>query len=160
MVAEYRLSLVGLIETKVSFGRRHQLARDLLPGWEVFYNYNNQCNGRIWAAWDPTVHTVQVLFSSKQLLHLLVQILDTQQQFLVSLVYGMNSSQERLPLWEAICSLYQSSQCLPWVLLGDFNIVRSVSEKEGGDLSWTSAMEDLNTCCSNAELDDLRFIGH
>ena len=160
MVAEYRLSLVGLIETKVSFGRRHQLARDLLPGWEVFYNYSNQCNGRIWAAWDPSILSVQLLFSSNQLLHLRVQSIDTQQQFLVSFVYGLNYPQERLPLWEDICYIHQNSQSLPWALLGDFNIVRAVSEKEGGDLSWTSRMDELNTCCNCADLDDLRFKGH
>ena len=74
-------------------------------------------------------------------------------------------------VWPELCSgadsslggystLSQDNLNLPWVLLGDFNIVRSISEKEGGDLSWNSAMDELNTCCSNADLDDLRFKGH
>ena len=106
MVAEYRLSLVGLIETKVSFAKKTQLAKDLLPGWEVVYNYMNQSNGRIWAAWDPSILSVHLLYFSSQLLHLRVQSIDTQQQFLVTFVYGLNYPQERLPLWEDICNIY------------------------------------------------------
>ena len=135
------------------------MVRDLLPGWEVIFNYNNQGNGRIWTAWDPSVLSVQHIFSSSQLEHLLVHIIGTQQRFLATIVYGLNYPHERLPLWADIGSIHQHSQNLPWVLLGDFNIVRSVSEKQGGDMSWSTAMDDLNNCCCNAELEDLHFKG-
>ena len=78
----------------------------------------------------------------------------------MSFVYGLNSPQERLPLWEEICSIAHGSQALPWVLLGDHNVVRSVLEKMGGDLSWIAAMDDLNACCSAVDIEDLKFSGH
>ena len=160
LVTSKNLSLVGLIETKVSYGRRHKLARELLPGWEFIFNYSNQGNGRIWTAWNPSVLSLQQLYSSPQIQHLLVHIIGSQQNFLVTFVYGLNYPHERISLWEDIGNFYQQSQHLPWVLFGDFNIVRSISEKQGGDMSWTAAMEDLNCCCHEADLEDLRFTGH
>ena len=155
LVSSNRLSLIGLLETKISYSKRLQIARELLPGWRVVFNYRNQCNGRIRAVWDPSTLIVKVLSSSAQLLHLSVQVIETHRQFLVSLVYGMNTPQERALLWDHISSLFSASHSLPWVLLGDFNVGRSVAKKLGGNMSWTSAMDDLNTCCYAAELEDL-----
>ena len=159
LINTYKLSLIGLIETKVNFGRRIYLAKNLLPEWEVFYNYSSRSNGRIWAAWDPSALSVQLMFCSDQLMHLLVQSISTQQQFYVLFIYGLNSDLERRP-WADICSISSATQSLPWILAGDFNVVRSVSEKAGGDLSWTSGMDELNTCCWNAGIEDLKFNGH
>ena len=158
-ISANRLSLLGILETKVSSGRKDQLARKLLPNWTFLYNYSNNSNGRIWAAWDPAILSIQLLYSSPQLMHLSVLLRESQQQILVSLVYALNSAHERVPLWEDLNSVAPTAQALPWVILGDFNVVRSVAEKAGGDLAWTSDMEDFNGCCFSAELDDLKFSG-
>ena len=58
-----KLSLLGILETKVRYGRRDQLAKDLLPSWSFLYNYNVTSHGRIWATWDPSVLLIQLLIS-------------------------------------------------------------------------------------------------
>ena len=46
-----------------------------------------------------------------------------------------------------------------WTILGDFNVIQKPEERDGGDTSWPNYMEELNECCLNAHLDDLRFTG-
>ena len=92
------------------------------------------------------------------MMHLSVLIKESQQQILVTFIYAQNYVHERIPLWEEINSIDSSG--LPWIVLGDFNVVRHPSEKIGGDLSWTPDMDEFNCCCYTAELEDLNFRGH
>ncbi|KAK3204582.1 hypothetical protein Dsin_018628 [Dipteronia sinensis] len=55
-----------------------------------------------------------------------------------------------------MCSSQNGS---PWIVLGDFNVSRSVGESIGGYSRISSAMEDFNDCLQSSELDDLRFSG-
>jgi len=98
--------------------------------------------------------------SSSQFMHCSVLVLEKQMVFYATFIYAFNSSAERLPLWEDIASISRSASSTPWILLGDFNVVRFSSERAGGDLSWPSYMEDLNQCCFDSHLDDLKFSGH
>ena len=154
-ISSSRLSLLGILETKVRYGRRSHLARELLPGWSFLYNYNVTSHGRIWATWDPSVLSIQLLRSSVQLLHLSVSVKETHHFCICAELWAGESS---IVGGDQLHSPSAYSQ--PWIILGDFNVVRHVSEKAGGDLSWTTEMDDFNTCCQSADLEDLKFSGH
>ena len=85
---------------------------------------------------------------------------ELQVQFLASFTYAFNSAPERAPLWEEITKTSSSATQAPWILLGDFNVVRFSSKKVGGDRSWPPYMEEFNKCCFDAHVEDLRFSGH
>ncbi|KAK3204563.1 hypothetical protein Dsin_018609 [Dipteronia sinensis] len=53
-----------------------------------------------------------------------------------------------------MCSSQHGS---PWIVLGDFNVSRSVGESIGGCSKISSAMEEFNDCLQSSELDDLRL---
>ncbi|KAK2652910.1 hypothetical protein Ddye_012766 [Dipteronia dyeriana] len=55
-----------------------------------------------------------------------------------------------------MCSSQHGS---PWIVLGDFNVSRSVGESIGGCSRILGAMEEFNECLQASELDDLRFLG-
>ena len=81
-----------------------------------------------------------------------------QKQFLfhASFVYGLNTSQERKELWRNIHQISRMASAFPWVLLGDFNVVRHPEERRGGATNWPTYMDDFNECCYENSLDDLR----
>ena len=54
-------------------------------------------------------------------------------------------------------ALSNTMQGRPWTVLGDFNVVRKAVEMKGGALNWPSYMEELNDCCRDSLLEDLRF---
>ena len=77
-----------------------------------------------------------------------------------SFVYGFNTAIERCPLWRDIQQLSIGIASTPWILMGDFNVVRHPAERLGGDLTWHPYLDDFNTCCYQSSLDDLRYSGH
>ena len=48
---------------------------------------------------------------------------------------------------------------LPWFLVGDFNTTRFASEKNGGNMSTDTTMEEFQKCLFNLKLADMPFLG-
>ena len=69
-------------------------------------------------------------------MHLAVTVNEKQVAFRASFVYAFNSYLDRVPLWCSLSSIATSAPNLPWIIRGDFNVVRFPSEKVGGNLSW------------------------
>uniref|UniRef100_A0A0V0IIJ0 Putative ovule protein n=1 Tax=Solanum chacoense TaxID=4108 RepID=A0A0V0IIJ0_SOLCH len=72
-------------------------------------------------------------------------------------VYGPNDREERKEVWwelGAVRSLFDG----PWVIAGDFNVVRSPSEKKNC-IRINKAMEDFSDFIEDMELEDPPLIG-
>ena len=110
--------------------------------------------------WNPDIVDVDILLSSSQIMHLVVTVIEKQVTFHAAFVYAFNYYLDRVPLWRSIQNIANSSSDIPWIIMGDFNVVRHPSEIVGGKSAWPPYMEDLNTCCFEAQLDDLKFFGH
>jgi len=106
--------------------------------------------------WNPEVLDVKLLYSSAQLIHVYVDILGMNTTFLATFVYGFNKYKERKSLWRDLRHICSPA---PWILLGDFNVVRYPHEKLGGEKDWPTFMEDFNDCSYDTNLDDLRAVG-
>ncbi|XP_059659110.1 uncharacterized protein LOC132305492 [Cornus florida] len=65
----------------------------------------------------------------------------------------------RRGLWKDICRLAAAAPQTPWLLLGDFNVIRHPSECFGGSQRWTLAIDEFNKCIHTCELCDLRYCG-
>ncbi|GAA0144868.1 hypothetical protein LIER_05197 [Lithospermum erythrorhizon] len=52
-----------------------------------------------------------------------------------------------------------ASTQLPWVVMGDFNVVKGHSEQIGGKSLNNRALEDFNDCLLNCRLEDAGYIG-
>ncbi|KAL0278006.1 UNVERIFIED_CONTAM: hypothetical protein Sradi_7304400 [Sesamum radiatum] len=59
LVRDHRISLLGLIETRVSQANVHRTRRNLLNNWSWFEDYSGP--GRIWLAWDSLEVGVDIL---------------------------------------------------------------------------------------------------
>ena len=123
-------------------------------------NYGNHSNGRIWVFWNPEVLDVSEVLVIDQLIHVEVTIIQKQTKIMVSFVYDLHSRSQQAELWQSISHLSGLVGRVPWILLGDFNMVRKPKEREGGNLSWFDALEDCDRCCSENLLEDLRYTGH
>ena len=65
----------------------------------------------------------------------MVQISNFKISFLIINVYGPNSTQDKLKLWDALTQKIQSQQTQLIILGGDFNAVLSQNEKKRWYLS-------------------------
>ncbi|XP_074304498.1 uncharacterized protein LOC141639225 [Silene latifolia] len=77
--------------------------------------------------------------------------------FHLSVVYGSNCSMARQSLWNSL--IQQSHQSGPWVVMGDFNIVRYAHEKISNTPPDLTDMTDFNSYLSECGLDDMHGSG-
>ena len=159
LIRKHSISLLGLNETRTQSSKHLSIIHAICPSWRYFTNYSSNPSGRIWIMWDPSLLDVQILASSDQVIHIQAQDIQNQSTMMVSFIYGYNDYILHRELWASIRSFSYTIGTDPWLVLGDFNIVRFGDEKLGGDTSCPNYMEDLNLCCYDAGLEDLKSLG-
>ncbi|XP_042965872.1 uncharacterized protein LOC122299567 [Carya illinoinensis] len=105
---------------------------------------NEAQNGKIWLLWKSAV-SVQWLAASNQFVS--VKIEENGHVYVLTIVYTKCTQLERKMLWEDL----EASGCgnLPWLICGDFNIIKNDSERRGSHPRPFAAMEDFNMYIHN-----------
>lgn len=155
-IAQLQLLFVGLIETRVRISVLQAICSNTFPpGWSHFSNSQHCNSARICIGWDPLL-TVDVLDHSSQFIHCKINF--QSSYFAITVCYGCNCSQERQSLWSSL-NATSAIISLPWLVLGDFNVVRWGSEKVGGAPPCRSAMQSFNNFIDFYALQELNLQG-
>lgn len=77
---------------------------------------------------------------------------------MITIYYGCNSASDRKHLWDSLLQCSNNVN-LPWIVLGDFNIIRWSHEKRGGAVSNYVDMKCFNDCIDSCGLDDFALKG-
>ncbi|KAL2226586.1 UNVERIFIED_CONTAM: hypothetical protein Sindi_2017300 [Sesamum indicum] len=70
----------------------------------------------------------------------------------VTIIYGATKVADRRELWDSLTSLARQCVDTPWLVGGDFNVIRDLSEVCGASGDIRLAMEEFNNCIQNAGL--------
>ena len=151
IVAEFRLQFLGLLETRVRINNVSHIQAFLLPQWKWFVDYGSSGN-RIWIAWDENFIDVDVVECGTQFIHCHVNIRALHESIAITVIYGANELVGRRALWDSMETIAIQSADIPWLVGGDFNTVRDLSEICGVSGDIRMAMEDFNTCIQNTGL--------
>ncbi|XP_074289374.1 uncharacterized protein LOC141614528 [Silene latifolia] len=92
-----------------------------------------------------------------QLIHLELQHNASNKTFHVSFVYGSNDADHRERLWVELKGV--ASKVTNWILMGDWNIVRSMEERIGPNPPSVRDMLAFNQCILECQLEDLHSLG-
>ncbi|XP_059302334.1 uncharacterized protein LOC132054308 [Lycium ferocissimum] len=114
-------------------------------------------SGKIWIFWTDEWLGV-VISESEQQVTLQLTHSSLNQSVLVSVVYAKCDREEREQLWEAMVEL-ANQQDLPWIIEGDFNVIVSDEEKQGGLPVSSNETLDFSTCIQSYGLIDVGFLG-
>ncbi|KAK9698308.1 hypothetical protein RND81_08G095200 [Saponaria officinalis] len=155
MFRHNNLDLLGINESRVRVGRFESICRQKFKALQVLNYYSHHPNGRLWVLWKRDDLQVQVFDVGDQWVHLQVSEIG-MQTYLATFVYGLNDRVGRVPLWDF---LKRVTAHIPWVVLGDFNCVRSISEMISCAPPDLPAMDDFNDATCRARLDDLSTHG-
>ncbi|KAK9749960.1 hypothetical protein RND81_02G161900 [Saponaria officinalis] len=149
------ITLIGLLETRVKEANASRVLNKF-PRFTTINNYSAHYNGRIWVLWQAALLDVTVLMVAAQLVHLKVFCKLLNTSFNITIVYGFNDGVSRKLLWHDLMGLAPSVD-LGWLVLGDFNIVRTVEDKirRHPPVGWE--MMDFNGCLNWCSLDELHF---
>ncbi|XP_022842002.1 uncharacterized protein LOC111365698 [Olea europaea var. sylvestris] len=155
LITSNRLSLCGLVETKVKEKNQNKVANAIFKSWSVLTNYNCSPLGRIWICWNPNDVDVLLVGCSAQAIHVRVNACNGTWSCVVSVVYGDNIPIKHVDLWDDLVARHGGFAYLPWVFIGYFNSVLSPSKVEGKP----TCQDDLENCMATVGLDDLKFGG-
>ncbi|CAA0820100.1 Unknown protein [Striga hermonthica] len=150
LIKDHKLNLLALIEPKISLDPKY-LCR-LFNFQQVVQNASNH----IWLLCDHNCQ-IQILPSSRQLLHVKVSSPLSPTPFLLFIVYEEHSHLPRQDLWADLLDVADNS--LPWMVGGDFNIVLHLHEKKGGALPIQSELEDFQDALLDCHLSDGGYSG-
>ena len=118
-----QVALVGVLETRVRAENSSQIISSILPYWQSVTNYSQHPNGRIWLIWDPSIFQVSPLLITDQLIHMEVILMQKQIRFALTFCYGLNCYIQRRNLWQSLCDIALGLDSIPWLAMGDFNVV-------------------------------------
>ncbi|KAJ8422479.1 hypothetical protein Cgig2_017607 [Carnegiea gigantea] len=107
--------------------------------------------GRIILCWHPRRYHFGSILKTDQLLHEEAMHLSTNMKVYLTLVYGRNLEDQRLPLWEDLRSLAQSLED-PKCVLGDFNSILRLGERIGRVEVTEGETRDFATCIKQCGL--------
>ena len=112
---------------------------------------------RILLLWNDTNIQVTPILITTQLIHCLVKHVSSAKLIHCAFIYGNNDGQGRKQLWADLISV--SPNVGSWLVMGDFNAVRSEEERISRSPPSSEDINDFNTCLSSCNLDDLQRSG-
>ncbi|XP_042944611.1 uncharacterized protein LOC122278495 [Carya illinoinensis] len=116
---------------------------------------NQELGGKLWVQWSKEVKASVMHFSS-QSITMAVEM--NGKCMWITFVYAKCNYGERQKLWDDLCGLQSSN--VPWIVIGDFNIIRSDNERIGGHPRPRIALEEFNSFIDMVGLTDLGFQGN
>lgn len=126
--------------------------------WQIV-NITEFANSHIWILWKSGIQ-VEPLFISAQSLTVNVRLQHDRSLF-VTCVYASWLKRVRKDLWEHLdqvaTDVGQTHE--PWMVTGDFNVIASTVEKQGGRQTDLGAIHDFQECISRTGLIDAGYQG-
>ncbi|KAJ8423447.1 hypothetical protein Cgig2_008936 [Carnegiea gigantea] len=158
LINRYNPSVIGLLETKISGQNADEVCRKIgLLGFKgQFREEARGFSGGIWFFWRNNI-TLHLIQSSRQ--HITMKVLrQGETPWIFSTIYGSPNEVSRQNLWTALTT-FNSSNSLPWLLVGDFNDTKSMEERLNCSNNLSRRCALFNYWIENNGLIDLGFSG-
>ena len=81
--------------------------------------------------WNPQKINIIDAEASRDYLSMVIQPVGDKEIYLVTNVYGPQRLDGKLKLLDSLQDLRERYARIPWILGGDFNMIKSLSEKKG-----------------------------
>ncbi|XP_074299600.1 uncharacterized protein LOC141630734 [Silene latifolia] len=153
----HRIDVFGLLETRVKEKNALKIIRTIFKDYKLVNNYKEHSNGRIWLIWKPSSVTVTPLLYNSQFIHCEALHHATGHRFHVTMIYASNNARERDILWSHLINIRNTVK--EWLLLGDFNVVRTAEEHVSKTPAHLADILDFNSCLLQCEVDDVYGTG-
>ncbi|OVA00050.1 Endonuclease/exonuclease/phosphatase [Macleaya cordata] len=115
-------------------------------------------SGGLWFAWKDGLG-VEMVHHSRNMVNAIMRDGVNQTNWLLTALYGPLNKATRLEVWKFIEEIGIEVN-LPWVLLGDLNVIFNHSEKCGGNAFRMDDVRDVLDFIDSSGLVDLGFCGH
>ncbi|KAK4382605.1 hypothetical protein Sango_2855200 [Sesamum angolense] len=158
LIKNNRLCLLGILETKLTTSAIARIINRTFPEWCQANNFDAIAGGRILIIWNPAIIDLYPKDISPQVIHCRVTNKSSQLSFYISFTYDLYSVVNRRSMWEKLLELGRPLN-MPWIVLGDFNCIKSPAEKQLGVTPTWYELKDFANCCLALGLQDAQTTG-
>ncbi|XP_074301073.1 uncharacterized protein LOC141632425 [Silene latifolia] len=153
----HQVDIMGVLETRIKEKKAKKVIHNKFKAFKVICNYNAHVNGRIWLVWKPTTVDIHPLIIHSQFIHCEVFHHATYTKFHLTMIYASNNARARDDLWHNLHTI--STKVHKWILLGDFNVVRDVTERISNTPPNLADILDCNSCLLHCGVADITSTG-
>ncbi|KAL0326639.1 UNVERIFIED_CONTAM: hypothetical protein Sangu_1741900 [Sesamum angustifolium] len=157
LIKNNRLCLLGILEMKLTTSAIARIINQIFPGWCQTNNFDVIAVGRILIIWNPAVINLVPEDISPQVIHCRVKNKSSKLSFYISFTYVFTLLYIE-GVWEKLLELGQPMN-MPWLILGDFNCVKSPTEKQLGATPTWYELKDFADCRLSLGLNDAPTTG-
>ena len=125
------LDMIFIQETKCSIKK----IREIHSKWLIKYEYlevkvEKVARG-ILTPWNPQKLGILDAEASRNYISVVIQPLGDKEVYFLTNVYGPQKLEDKLKILTSLEELRGRHLSIPWILGGDFNMIRSLTEKKG-----------------------------
>eukprot|EP00253_Pinus_taeda_P023924 PITA_23924 len=124
--------MIFIQETKCSIQKIKQIHNKWLNKFEFLEVKAENTVGGILTLWNPQKVIIVDAEATRNYLSAIIQPMGMSETFLVTSVYGPQRIDEKLRFLNSLEDLRRRHEEIPWVIGGDFNMIKSLSEKKRG----------------------------
>lgn len=124
--------MIFIQETKCSIQKIRLIHSKWLNRYEFLEVKVENVTGGILTLWNPQRVSILDAEASRNYLSVVIQPVGVSKTFLVTNVYGHQRIEDKLKLLEALIDLRNRQARIPWIMGGDFNMIKSLLQKKGG----------------------------
>ncbi|XP_062093379.1 uncharacterized protein LOC133799371 [Humulus lupulus] len=150
-----KIGVGGLLETKLKGNKVQELTDKKFANWDFFNS--STVEGRLLIIWRKGYVRVIVIAESPQHVHCVVKMAGQATAFCLTFVYGFNTIEERKTIWYNLVQL--KFPISSWLILGDFNSVFNVDDRNWGNPITQNEMADSNHWLSQVHIEALKSHG-
>lgn len=146
LIRSNNLYCIDILETKVSESHFLNVSSSLLSGWNWLANYNTSLRVRIWIGWDPLWVAFELHSNSIQVVCGYLHMRPLNKSCFLSIVYVEHTFVSRRPLRSNLVDLCVDLVHYPWLVLGDFNTIKDLSDRMGSSNVWIPSFDEFSQC--------------
>ncbi|XP_074299304.1 uncharacterized protein LOC141630370 [Silene latifolia] len=151
------VDIMSVLKTRIKERKDTKVIKSKFKAFKVACNYSAHVNGIIWLLWRPNSVDITPLIIPSRSIHYEVLYHATCCKFHLTIVYASNQARSRDDLWTNLLNISQHVN--KRILLGDFNIVRDVSEWISNTTPNLADILDFNSCILHCGVDDITSSG-
>ncbi|XP_019256828.1 PREDICTED: uncharacterized protein LOC109235244 [Nicotiana attenuata] len=151
-------AIIAIVEHRVKELKAIAIIRKIAPRQEWVSNAKTGNKGRIWIMWDPRIYIFDPKEMDEQFIHGQVRVKSRPVNFGFTAVYGLHTIKDRKPLWDKLRQI-NSIQQGPWLVMGDFNAVLHITDRQHGSEVQDMEMKDFKEYMMDTGMNELPSVG-
>jgi len=157
IIAEHKLQLVAILETKLDLHSTMKAAKFIKSKWTLNHNLLESPYGRIMILSNLTSFMLNPILSHKQFIHLHAFHIPSATSMYFTIIYVESHVIARQNLHDYLPHLAQETHL--WILFGDFNYLLNIDDRQGRNPVSLTEISPLNSSIANASLVQIPFTG-